>query len=675
MSISSQIRQSIISKLKRLRYRYLSQRMPSYGIALLADENDINYLTKVFLKGKSIRLQMVNLWESRDYSMMKYLFNRATPKTIASLVSNLGFTKLIDTIDVFYDLLWYINTFEDAFKPDLTSDEISYISGLTTNELLSLVPKQSLISIDSKALLLFSIVSGGLPSTLSYNPDRYPLIKQYPPNVIWKLYKVYRVFLSPSSPYEVVSNLDGTADKFFLYTNTDNINYLIDLYGIIFPVPLIDREVRVNEFLHDIIHYNNVFTRPSNIDYPRYITINQIDPRQDLQNALSYLIQLTTREILQAYKYEGKWDDRINLINEILGKLMPHWSWFHSYCQNDNTLNVEEGIAHGRINKNDTNNPTLSYGTIQHYRCYQIDELIYIFKESRNFNDPNYHRELTGFDPATGRLYSPTFSMETILELIDLLEGEIPLNYNHIKSQELLEIIYAIIIEQQTKLQILKTEYDSFDNNEKFLARLVIAWIFFYGIWQRFWKGPGRPWPYKPKNDINICIPLNRDEHVDIQNNIWALIKKKIRTDSTLNVWINKLPVINYDVNTGDFQILTDTVVQILPGYLTGTHCMGIGGDLFLGIGYILITELLDVDINEFISEMLPELLYLERQVVNYTQTELYPYIELINSGQEVDDNIRDKIMVLKERYNDLNKPVIIEKFDISNVRLNKHID
>lgn len=681
MSISS-LRESVKFKLNAWPFIHLPPQIQSHGHERLTNENDITHLTKIFLERKSILLISGII---QQYSMMEYLFIRASPKTIAYLVSSLGFTKLVDKIDIFYDLLWYLNTFGDVSESGFNQEEISYISGLTINELISLFPLHTVSKgYNTKASLLFSIVSHVDPRSTIFpdKPNRSSLIDRYPPDVIWRLYQAYKYKLySTFSPYRLVSELSiiNTIDNIFLYTTSNNVDYLIDLYGVIFPEDPSNTEDKINKFLLQIRYYDNVLTRPPNIEYPKNFIIDQIAPVEDLHNAQQYLLQLTTREILQGYKYEDPWTDRIELIREISEQLIPTWSWHHSYCKNDDTFNVEESILHGKMNKYDPNNPTVSYGNIQYYRCYQLDELIYVFKESQNFIDPNYHRDLTGFDPASGRLYSSTFTMKSIQKLIHLLNGRLPLDYNRVKINELITIINTIIDEQETKLVRLRSEYDLFDDHQQHLAKLFIAWIFFYGIWMRFWKGPGNPWPYNPNIDIDICVPTTRDEHIDIQNNILTLINAQIHGDVTVNEWINKLPVINYDFNNNRFTISTDTIVEILPGYLTATHCMGIGGNLFVGIGYVLITELLKENINTFISAILSSLLNLELEVVDYLlspKSELYPYIESINKRQDIDVNLRNKITVLRDRRKSLttNLNPSLNNFDLTQLRANKHI-
>lgn len=68
-----------------------------------------------------------------------YFMTQVEPKFIAELATGLGFRKLNATIDVYYNLLWYLNIARDPYKTGLTDSEITYISRLNTNKLVNIL--------------------------------------------------------------------------------------------------------------------------------------------------------------------------------------------------------------------------------------------------------------------------------------------------------------------------------------------------------------------------------------------------------------------------------------------------------------------------------------------------------------------------------------------------------
>jgi DNA-binding protein H-NS len=111
---------------------------------------------------------------------------------------------------------------------------------------------------------------------------------------------------------------------------------------------------------------------------------------------------------------------------------------------------------------------------------------------------------------------------------------------------------------------------------------------------------------------------------------------------------------------------------------------MGFGGDIFLQTGYYLIRNLLGINNFEefdlFLSEMLPPLLEMERQVVNEQldeNSELIKYVnERIQKNEYIEDEIKEKITVLREREEELNKGTLeLDNFEPDRIERNKHVE
>lgn len=80
-----------------------------------------------------------------------------------------------------------------------------------------------------------------------------------------------------------------------------------------------------------------------------------------------------------------------------------NWNLHNKWCNNDSTMNIISGELHGDMNKDDVDDPTLSYGVIDEYRCYQASELNEIFKQTPGvFPVPDYVSGV--IDPLTNEL-------------------------------------------------------------------------------------------------------------------------------------------------------------------------------------------------------------------------------------------------------------------------------
>jgi hypothetical protein len=634
----------------------------------------------------------------RNYHILGYIMSKLDDDFVIDLVSSFGFNNLDDTSDVFYNLLWHLSIHHHPFASNLSPEEIQYISGLTCDQLIELLPSSYLDTIGNntqrskdKASLLYAIVSGkSLPHREVNFSKRYQEVERYPPSIVWKIADIrWNITRTKDTkfiyytPYELVAGRSNTIDnieKIFLMANHENIHDLIEEYGIIFPPKLkINAESILESFLKQISEYNDVFNRPDDIIL--FPTILSQGKTEDTKRRLR---QYTTKELINTYEPTSDWITRENLIDIIIrdGLSPARWSWRHLHCQNDDTMNIHEFKQHGDINKDDPNDPTLSYGIQANYRCYQISELITMFSEyPEEFRDPDYHRDNLGIDPTTGLEYSRSFSVESIKRLRELLRQS-PKEYNVKNLVDVIDRKLTTLDENMLKIKRMKEEYDQFDVNQQYLANLFIVWVFLYGMWMRFWKGPGYPWVYSP-SDIDMCIPSDRDEHIFIQNVIVMAIKNNYDQDSSLKLWIERLPLIYYNFKSDESILGNITVMQHLKSFLVGKHCMGFGADDFLGTGYFLITRLLGFKqgdpFDKFVANMIPPLLDMERQVIDnqlMEDSELNKSInEIYSKGLNIPDEIIEKMSVLSERNDELLKPLKQQDtFEPSKVKLNAHI-
>jgi len=567
---------------------------------------------------------------------MEYIMN-SEPQLLAELATELGFNRLNDTVDTYCNLFWYINVSEGLVLDLFTRTEKSYISGLDVNGLLRLLG-QNYRGPRDKASLIFAVISGrSAPRPEIKDIPRYQDVVKYSPENVWllaeKLYNIIDIpnrFISPYPPYvHVALQPHNSIEQLVAIVNKDNVNVLAERFGILYPEVVENEDVsdKIKYYVSEVKNYEPILGRPTNLLPPPSLAGKNLD---QITNILS---QYTTKEIVSAYEPIGAWTDREDLIGvisiEMRGGSM--WAWRHRYCNNDDTENVMSVEQHGDMDKDDPNNPTLSYGVTKNYRCYQVDELTAFFGPDPNADDdifrfrvPDWRDDID--DPVTGQKLINEFPLESIKQLRELLRNP-PRGYD--VESLLIQVNEGIDAADNTKLKLrtLKTQYQKLPEDAKYLVRYYLAWIFVYGMWMRFWKGPGNEWPtawIEGGGYAGRCEVGRRDQHVFIQQSVRTSIMESYEQIPGLKQWIENLPLVDYNFKTGDAKAAAgdvSTVLTILDKIQLGDFCLAHGSDLLLKTSYFLITYLLDYnndEFNNFIREMLQPLKVLELQVVEY---------------------------------------------------------
>lgn len=308
----------------------------SMNIASFKFGDPIDNLLNLFNRRIStLKVTLPNM-KSKFYYMIQYIMTVLLPVDINLLVSKLGFINLNDSVDTFYNLLYYIHGTQSPFANNLTKEEIAYISGLSSSDLITLFPKTYDHAKD-KSSLLYAAISGNAIPEVIISRERYQQVIRYPPKIIWQLaflrYNVVKIETSESeytetetfvvydvhNPYQLVALnplvkfdpvnlLKDNIENIFLFANETNVDNLIDQYGIIIPNV---NDSRLTQFLEQISDYQNVFTRDPNIILPS--TVNN--------TIITLLKQFTTRELVERYNPINEWNTRQQLFNLIIERL------------------------------------------------------------------------------------------------------------------------------------------------------------------------------------------------------------------------------------------------------------------------------------------------------------------------------------------------------------------
>jgi len=234
-----------------------------------------------------------------------------------------------------------------------------------------------------------------------------------------------------------------------------------------------------------------------------------------------------------------------------------------------------------------------------------------------------------------------------LLEKITLLKNLLvnaPNGYNVKGLLEKITMGLKVITTAAYKITLLKNEYDTFTPEQQYIAKLYLAWLFMYGMWMRFWKGPGNPWP------ITIeCRPEERDEHIFIQNGIRTVLIEAYEKDPKLKEWIESLVILYHNVYTGEVILSRNPVINEIKRVALGIQCQGMAAEPFIQTAYYMIMVLFNFNyieqFNNFITEMMPIIFNIEKQVVDYQLAHIKnPHLK----------EVRIRVKVLRE----LKKPI-----------------
>lgn len=646
------------------------------GTRLQIEHSDVNP------HGASITLQ--EMWE--------ILMMDKTNNKVRSVIKGILGTDLNDSIDVSYNLLWYLCISEDPFGNNLNRKEILYAASADITELRRLLTT-SYTGPSDRASLLFTIISGQvvlgtrggslIPSlVLNAEPnERYDEIKQYNSHIVYNLafiqnklidhdLGVYGVqgpytFLSLQPPSPIENILTSVADE--------NYNSLVQRLGI-GPVNGIDRMSEDEKIMHlqgELSLYYNVFTRIHDMEQPPDL---RGKTREELSNILSHY---TNVELIQSYEPRGVWNSRTELIRLINDDLLGGSKWsIRSVlnCNNDDTMNIMSGESHSETDKSDPEDPTLSYGIHKNYRCFQLSELEGCFRDYDGvfmFRVPDWTP--TTIDNITQAPLIREFPLESIKQLKSLLEKE-QSNYNVTglitKIQQGLDMLKSATMQ----IRNFKNRLEEFTPEQKQIVELYLAWMFTYSMWMRFWKGPGFPWPLtkvrvqsqSARDRGHRSSPQERDEHIFIQDTIRTNIIEMYERDHVLKDWIESLPTIYYDFETTEASCATHEIKTIIDEIALGKYCMGFGSDTILKTSYFYITSLLNhprgKSFDDFIARMLPRLTDMEYTIIT----------NQLNSMQTPGA----RLQTLNNRLHALQQPLPQQlTFDTSNYQNNVHVE
>jgi hypothetical protein len=300
------------------------------------------------------------------------------------------------------------------------------------------------------------------------------------------------------------------------------------------------------------------------------------------------------------------------------------------------------------------------------------------------FQDPDWKpAPNTPIDNLTGQPLRREFSLDSVKQLksfIGFKIGQVSFNERgsiyYINMKQLYDRIQEGIAKKGDLSSIngLVKLYDFFNNEEKANIIFYLSWVFWLGLWMRFWRGPGYPWPitggYTAKDR---CNPDEREQNVFIENSVRDAIFDRFKNDERVNNFINSLPMVSYNYNTRMGSITSRFLNAHITSLISlGRSCMGFGGDETIDNSYYYLTTLLklpntnnDDGFHNIINQIIPQIINIEKASVEHLLKETNP---------EVSPEFKIKYGLLQERQNLLLKGYVPEKpFPIRNMSHNPH--
>lgn len=553
-------------------------------------------------------------------------------------------------INILIDLLWYINyctTMHDAIP--YSNLELNFIFSLTVPELIDVLGTRYSGPHD-QASLLFAVLYGYktfIPPNIELIP-RYREIVKLPCYQVWGLANLYDITTpnenNPYPPYTLVTLAEPSIlNDIILYTNKSTLEYIMEQYQIVFPPYFVVSDMEKVMFcIKEVKYYDVILSRSQDLLPPP--PLNGMTFEQWVPMTIYY----TLKELIDTYDPEKVWMDRKTLLHSIFESRNQDgsiWSWRNLHCNNDETNNVLEWVPHGSVDKNNPYNLTLSYGVSGDYRCYQITELIASFRKYDDvfrFAVPDWVDSV--FTHGTNYAAINEFPVNSMDQLVELLEDN---PYRLIHINELLTVITQNIkqVKERVTLTYMQDEYNKLSDSEKEFIKLYLSWVFIYGMWMRFWRGPGYPWPLKANWDQR-CHPEHRDIYIIIQNQIHD--KLKDAANQSVTRWINKIPVIDYNFNSKQSLLQGQDLETVLDEIIRGERCMGFASNELIGTAFVIITTIFKIttpsEFSIFIQNKLNDILNLERTVI----TDILNKIDS-DSKPETLALIKERITILKE--------------------------
>lgn len=616
-------------------------------------------IIKEKIKTSKYRQYKAYLKKKYEFEEPSVLMLETSSDMLIDIVNELGLKNLSGTIDMFHNLMWYLSYSLGPYDNNLNNKEKEYVSGLSEQQ-LGMLSGEKYKGPSDKASMIFAILSGESPRTYGIL-RHYEEVKKFNPIAVWILYEqkyvqfdISRKQITDDPPYVALAKIYEKSnipaeDKIAGAATVHNIDRLIKYYRIAMSPIIVTPREKVIYFIKEIMFYKDILSRAENVILPPPLLHNK--PVYEIKNVIN---KYTSLELLDGYEPLENWENMLQIKNEALfefGNETPVWKWRHTYCSNDDTENLTDFIPHGEINKDNPEDPTVSFGYPRNYRCYQVSELITMFGYNDDgffkFSVPDYNPLNPMIDPVTRTQIAEEFSIDDIENLLDLLKST--KNRSNLVNVLISKILEGFEEQKNASKTFsnIKSAYNKLTEEEKNLFDVYISWSFLYSLWLRNWKGPG--FDFVMRNEHHI----DKNVYINIQHTIRGLLLLSIEQYPLLYKLIDGLPLIKYDfltstatIGKGDLNTITDVMNAIQEG----RFCMAQGSDLIHQTMYYLIKIIVNDDFSTFIAENVNMLINMELDIIN---NKLFILNNIISKDVgSTSDDINREIKTLHQRKN-----------------------
>lgn len=597
-------------------------------------------------------------YQDKRMFVMEYLIKNTTPERIQDIVTSLGFGHLRDTIEVFYDLLWYYNI-AALTNGELSNEEKNDISRYEVDRLLQIANEQggNYVGYTSKAALLFAISTGFSCPIPNQNQRRTRDVTDYPPFVVWDLSLYLYDFTNEDnnpqilSPHQfLLTQPDSTIENIAAVFNENTTERLSNHLGIVLPRNF---EGNMTQFIFDELkQYPAIFDRDRSIidRIPNLKLLLRIggpfreDVREQNRKEVIRIFNLyTLKELIDFYEPSSwDWNVREQLYQIIIQDSGARrlWTKRNKWCNNDNTNNLATGIRHGDTNKNDLENPTYSYGKQRDYSCYQADEL----EEGWGDRGDGWEFIVPDWDPNNQNKIR-YFPMDDIQVLKQILDGE-QQTENVVSLNEKIELGFEAANASNRFLQRLKETYDTFSIEQKNQVNLYFGWVFQLGMFARYWKGLGYAYPTHWTENTSEEDYNTREERVIVQIQLKDDLLETF--DQNVRDFIENIPLITRDANSQRYKISAGTIEQYVMAIQGAALCIAQASDKLLTTAGYLARIFIEQDVNVLIQNTLLDLLQLEKDSELFIPSE----VDRIKRIEHIDRVLATPANIIIQNYN-----------------------
>ena len=539
------------------------------------------------------------------------------PSVLLQITQQGGYS-FVAPLSTFVDFLWYVANGTNP-RLNLTQAEKDYISKLSVADLRAqladsyYVPDQ--IQLLSHAELLYALLFGVIfSSSLQIKELRlYDRATNYPLSLVKFIYNKGANIMDWLAPYRRASLLTpGPGLTVMLAATEANFTQLAGQYQVVFSP---DITPTLNMFYKSMLDYEFVFKRQPGFA-PRAILL-------EIQRSgafdRDFFEECTDLELVLLTEVKT-WRSRARLTDQTIELFLQGEQWWtdkHRWCTNDNTLNPIADELHADMNKDDPNNPTLSFGRLANYRCYQADELTASFHTDDNgifrFYAPDWSPSIGdkkgAVDLATGESIPHEFPFASISKLQLILKDDTRPAIVRLHAK-ITQGLQTFNLEPAAK--ILRAKYSALPPRDQRLVRLYLVWLFMFAMRLRYWEGPGNPWPtdWDEMDERPENCDLTREEDVIIAGVVRTNLIEEYEVKPDLNSLIVNFPLVAYDLqqrvarrSLGDLS----TVNNLLDRLALGAFCLTYSSDLLAQSAYYLIENVIGAAGDKYFNDVIRE--------------------------------------------------------------------